>query len=521
MKKSIVLFGMILLLVAGLFAQAPNWSVNPNAYQFNMTVTAVALINCNELSDENNQIAAFIGEELHGMAHTSVDVDGRLQANLVIYSNNTSGEKVYFKIYNDTMDSIFTSVDTVVFQSDQVVGSPALPFNIANNHPPENILLTGGSVDENVALGTLVGTFTTVEQDSNKIFNYSFTTGSGDSNNSAFTLSMNELFINEVPDYEKQRQYSVRILSSDNLGCGLSKSFQIDIKDMNDLTSSILMSDTSFNENIPISSTLATLKAVDEDSSTYTFTLVPGTGDEDNASFNIVDDKLISNDSLDYERKSIYKLRIQVLDSDGGIFQQMFVCTINDLNEAPIISDQEFSLPENNESAYEIGILEFFDEDNAQLHTFEILGAEQADFSVDPSTGILSLMGSLDFEKQSEYNLQIRVSDNGKPILMDSSFVSINVLDVLEEELASSNFISPNGDGKNDRWVIQNVELYSNYQLHIYSASGAVVFSRSSNYNNDFDGSHNGQDLPDGIYYYLLESRDGSRNFKGIINLIR
>ncbi|MCM8567788.1 gliding motility-associated C-terminal domain-containing protein [Gramella jeungdoensis] len=75
--------------------------------------------------------------------------------------------------------------------------------------------------------------------------------------------------------------------------------------------------------------------------------------------------------------------------------------------------------------------------------------------------------------------------------------------------------ISPNGDGMNDTFDIENIEReYPNYTIEIYNRWGDVVYKGNAN-TPDWDGSTNqsgslGDDvLPVGVYFYLLDYNDG------------
>ncbi|TBW27415.1 gliding motility-associated C-terminal domain-containing protein [Gramella sp. KN1008] len=75
--------------------------------------------------------------------------------------------------------------------------------------------------------------------------------------------------------------------------------------------------------------------------------------------------------------------------------------------------------------------------------------------------------------------------------------------------------ISPNGDGRNDTFDIENIEReYPNYTIEIYNRWGDVVYKGNAN-TPDWDGSANqsgslGDDvLPVGVYFYLLDFNDG------------
>lgn len=76
--------------------------------------------------------------------------------------------------------------------------------------------------------------------------------------------------------------------------------------------------------------------------------------------------------------------------------------------------------------------------------------------------------------------------------------------------LIVSEAFSPNGDGLNDFFTIDNLEAYPDSELWIYNRWGAEVF-HSDDYLNDWDGRSQsklnigGDELPEGTYYYLLQ----------------
>lgn len=72
---------------------------------------------------------------------------------------------------------------------------------------------------------------------------------------------------------------------------------------------------------------------------------------------------------------------------------------------------------------------------------------------------------------------------------------------------------TPNGDGKNDGFVIKNIENYPNNKLKIFNRWGNLVYQKDG-YLNEFDGYANTGDqvgknkLPAGTYYVILEYGD-------------
>ena len=67
------------------------------------------------------------------------------------------------------------------------------------------------------------------------------------------------------------------------------------------------------------------------------------------------------------------------------------------------------------------------------------------------------------------------------------------------------NVITVNGDGSNDDWEIENIEGYPNVIIEIYNRWGNLVW-KTEGYPKNWDGTNfrNGQVLPDGTYFYII-----------------
>ena len=91
-------------------------------------------------------------------------------------------------------------------------------------------------------------------------------------------------------------------------------------------------------------------------------------------------------------------------------------------------------------------------------------------------------------------------------------------ISILCEGVKIYNGFSPNGDGVNDNFVIEGIESYPNNSLKIYSRWGTEVFTVKG-YKNDWQGTWNGTNLPDGTYFYIFD--DGKdKIYKGFVQLL-
>jgi gliding motility-associated-like protein len=87
--------------------------------------------------------------------------------------------------------------------------------------------------------------------------------------------------------------------------------------------------------------------------------------------------------------------------------------------------------------------------------------------------------------------------------------------------VSASNILTPNGDGKNDYWIIQDIQLYPKNMVHIFDQSGRLVYS-ARGYNNDWNGtSSKGSLLPQGTYYYMVHLGPSLPILRGTVNIIR
>ena len=82
------------------------------------------------------------------------------------------------------------------------------------------------------------------------------------------------------------------------------------------------------------------------------------------------------------------------------------------------------------------------------------------------------------------------------------------------------NVFSPNKDGINDVWQIDNLELYPSHRLQIFNRYGQVLYETSS-YTKPWDGTYKGKDLPVGTYYYIIELGGARAPKKGYVTIVR
>ncbi len=96
--------------------------------------------------------------------------------------------------------------------------------------------------------------------------------------------------------------------------------------------------------------------------------------------------------------------------------------------------------------------------------------------------------------------------------------LSILELSVIDCEFQISNILTPNDDGQNDTWRVSDLSKITDCNVTIFNRWGEPVFT-TTNYQNDWGGTREGEPLPDGVYFYAIKCSD--KEFTGSINLLR
>ncbi len=389
------------------------------------------------------------------------------------------------------------------------------------NDTPTALSLSADFVPENQPLGTVVGRFNTSDQDILDQHSYTLVTGEGDADNTAFRIVGNELLTDESFNFEEKSIYQIRVKSTDPEGASVEGAFDISILNGSDTPTDILLSSAEVLEELEIGTLIGTFEIVDEDvGDLFNIRLVGGEGGENSDDFSIDENRLLTRIVLDAETKTDYSIRVNVTDADGESLSKIFKLTVLPVNEAPEIADQQFVVTERSPVGTTVGTLIGSDVDGDEI-AYSLRSAGSP-FSVDETTGVLKVsVDELDYETTSRYELDIVVTDPGG--LSSQAIAVVTLEDVVESDqiLPANDFISPNNDGFNDFFEIQNVEIYSSYTLRIFNNAGVEVYT-SSAYRNTWNGVDNsGRQLAVGSYYFTFVSSSDPTSFRGSITLIR
>jgi gliding motility-associated-like protein len=130
----------------------------------------------------------------------------------------------------------------------------------------------------------------------------------------------------------------------------------------------------------------------------------------------------------------------------------------------------------------------------------------------------LSPQTSISNIRYGENTLVYRLKKQQCPPTYDTLQIVVNICG---EYGVFPNMITPNGDGQNDVWVLNNIgAIYPDVVVRIFNRWGNQVFE-SEGYTENWDGTHNGESLPMGTYYYVIELNDAASTiYKGHVSII-
>ena len=309
------------------------------------------------------------------------------------------------------------SIRVRVTDSGALTYEEAFTITVTNvNEAPTDITLSAQQIAENAGSYAAVGTLSATDPDAGSVFSFSLVSGTGSTDNASFVIDGTTLRSTQSLNFEAKSSYAIRVRVNDGT-FSIEKAFTVQVTDVNEAPTGLALSATTIAEGNTINAVIGTLSGVDPDAgSTLTYSLVSGSGDTDNASFNVNGADLRAAVVFDYETKSSYSVRVRVSDGTYS-FERAFTISITNTNEGPtdlLLSDAEIA--ENEGANATVGTLSAVHEDHGATLTYTLVSGNGAtdNGSFNISGDVLRATANLDFETKASYSVRIRVSDGSK-----------------------------------------------------------------------------------------------------------
>ncbi len=289
-------------------------------------------------------------------------------------------------------------------------------------------------IDENTGAGQIVYTATSTDTGdiSSGPISYSLSQV-GDS--AAFTIDAvtGTVTLVENPNFETQSRFDFTVVATDGAGNSSQQSVSLDINDVDDVAPFISSGAIAapINENSGANQAIYTAAAEDG----VTWSIDAGANSSElsiDASTGVV---TLAPDP-DHETQADYTFTVIATDAAGNSSQQTVSLTINDLDEvAPTITSSATADAINENSGAGQVVYTATSTDTGDISTGPIQyslapGANAAAFSVDATSGAVTLIGNPDFETESSFSFTVIATDAAGNSTQQA--VSLTVNDVNE-----------------------------------------------------------------------------------------
>jgi gliding motility-associated-like protein len=379
---------------------------------------------------------------------------------------------------------------------------------------PTNILVAGTTVYENSPAGTPAGTISSTSDDPGATFTYALVSGAGDTDNASFSISGNNLLTAASLNFENKASYSIRVKSTTQYGFSLEKSFNISISDVNEIpTLDPINSQTICYTTAAQNVALTGITAGPETAQTTTIT---ATSSNNNLFQNITATKTGSSGNISYRVRSgasgTATITVTVKDNggtdNGGVdtYTRTFVITVNPL---PIVTIAANIGTNTTATGTEV----------SKGETLQLTATGGVSYVWATHSSIISGQNTATLTVRPRETTTYTVTATNASGCTDSKTFTVTVVEDYAK-VKATNILSPNGDGYNDKWVIDNIDFYPNNEVKIFDKSGRPIYSKKG-YDNSWDGTLNGAALSEGTYYFVLDFGTARPKFKGFITVVR
>lgn len=373
--------------------------------------------------DENNAINDEVGllstvDDDIADTHTYALVSGDGDDDNLSFAINEVDQSIVAKEVFDFETKNSYSIRIQTDDNNGGVFEKVIEITINNvNEAPSELLLTNNTLDESSPIGTLVGVLSTTDIDIEDTHTYTITdecASCGPNGTDNFQIVGNELRSNGIFDYESENSFTIEITSTDAGGLTVAESFTISINDLPAQVTSITLSNSAIDENEVSGTLVGTFETFGEDlSGSYTYTFATGTGDDDNGSFTISGNQLLTAESFNFEAKNSYSVLVM---SDDGVQSgtKVFTIAVNDISEAPTdLALSNNTITENNVAGEVIGLFTTTDEDTGESFTYNLAAGsgdtDNASFLVVGDE--LQANAVFDFETKATYSVRVATND--------------------------------------------------------------------------------------------------------------
>ncbi|HEX2836410.1 MAG TPA: cadherin domain-containing protein [Thermoanaerobaculia bacterium] len=448
---------------------AVDFETNPN---FSLTVqvtdngtpaasdTEVYLIDVNNINEAPVVNAATFGVNENSPNGTSVgtvtytEPDGIGQTHsYAISAGNTGGA---FAINASTGEITVANVAALDFETTPtfsltvdvtdngvppLTGSNTITINLIDANEAPIVNDQSFNVDENSSIGAVVGSVAFSDPDGPSD---TFSIISGNAGGEfALNPTTGQITVAAALNYEITTSYAFTVQISD-AGTPLGTDTAVITININNLNETPVVTPATFNlnENSANATSVGTVSYTDPDAGqTHTYSITAGnTGGAFAINASTGEITVANSAAVNFETTPSFSLTVQVADNGAPVLNGTATITVNlnNVNDAPVVNDQSFSVNENVANGTVVGTVAASDEDAGQTLTYSITaGNTGTAFAINPANGQITVANPINYEAVSSYSLTVQVQDNGAGNLTDTATVTVTINNLNENPVVT------------------------------------------------------------------------------------
>ena len=388
---------------------------------------------------QGTMVGTFQAQDPDGDALTYSLTSGSGDGNNTMFTMETNGTlRTAMEFDYESYQTLSIRVKAMDGNNSSVEGSFTVIVTNVNETPNALDLTSSLTVAENEVQGTMVGTFQAQDPDGDAL-TYSLTSGSGDGNNTMFTMETNGTLRTAMEfDYESYQMLSIRVKESyiDGNNSSVEGSFTVIVTNVNETPTALdHTSSLTVAENEVQGTMVGTFQAQDPDGDALTYHLTSGVGDGNNTMFSMeTNGTLRTAMEFDYESYQTLSIRVKAMDGNNSSVEGSFTVIVTNVNEMPTALDQTSSLivAENEVLGTVVGTFQAQDPDGDALTYHLTSGVGDGNntmFSME-TNGTLRTAMEFDYESYQTLSIRVKAMD-GNNSSVEGAF-TVQVTDVVE-----------------------------------------------------------------------------------------
>ena len=364
---------------------------NGSPVLYDQETCMIQVNNVNEQPVINNQTFSAVAFAANGTLIGNVqatDPDANQSLSYSILSGNINGAFVLnsttgaltvsnSSALNPSSNPVFNLIVLVQDNGNPMLSSQAnVAVSLTNSNSAPVIAPQVFNTNENRPAGSVIGTIQASDPNAGQMLSFSILSGN---TNNAFAISQTGvLTVNNAlaVDFETNPSFTLSIMVSDNGSPVLTAQAPVTISVLNVNDPPVMQPQTyTAKENIPNGRYVCKVIATDQDpGDTFQFSIVSGNTNNAFKMQAYTGRIFVDNASaLNFESIPVFYLTVKAFDNHGAFSYQTITINIEDVNEAPVVLNQNYSVNKNAPNGTLVGVVVANDPDINQTLKYSII----------------------------------------------------------------------------------------------------------------------------------------------------